>query len=298
MSELTVVEAVKHAYWELWAADRHLEVYERDLALARELSAGAAERYAAGTGGQPDALRADVERTHIATLVATTRLSREAAAARLNELLSRPPEEPLGTPLTPGPQHVPGPLDRLIALARTNRPELAARSAAVARGEDAVSLARRNYLPDFDLSFARFYNRDGRDGYGAIVGMTVPWPFLYRRSAALDEARARLDADRAMDRRAQDQVAAAVKTALSAVQSAATEHELLVATHVPQAEQAFAASREAYAAGKLDFTSLVDSLRMIEATHVEHYDAAAAFESAYASLEAAVGVELPREGRP
>src|SRR5204863_4740404 len=125
-------------------------VYERDLALARELSAGAAERYAVGTGAQPDVLRADVERTHVATRLVTTRLGRETATARLNELLSRSPEEPLGIPHDPAPRHVPGGLDRLLALARAHRPELAARAAAVARTEDAVALARRDYLPDFD----------------------------------------------------------------------------------------------------------------------------------------------------
>jgi outer membrane protein TolC len=299
LSELSVVEEVKQAYWDLWVAGRRLAVYERDLALARELAAGASARYAAGGGSQPEALRAQVEHTHIATRIVTGGLAREAALARLNELLSRDPEAPLGIPADPGPpaaSRIPGPLDRLIALARQHRPDLAARDAAVARDEEAVTLARRDYLPDFDLTFERFFNRDQRDGYGAIIGMTVPWPFLYRRRAALDEARARLASEQATHRRAEDQVAAAVKTALATMQAAAAEHELLAATHVPQAEQSFAAAREAYAAGRLDFTSLVDSLRMIEATHIEHYEAAAAFEKAYAALETAVGTELPREG--
>src|SRR5437899_2639504 len=115
MTELTVLESVKQAYWDLWLTDRHLAVYTRDLELARELAAGAAGRYAVGMGGQPDVLRAEVERTHIATRLVTTRLERERAAARLNELLSRGPEEPLGTPVDPGPAHLPGPLDRLLA---------------------------------------------------------------------------------------------------------------------------------------------------------------------------------------
>src|SRR5262249_6477915 len=113
MTELGVVEATKDAYWEIWSLDRRLEVFARDLDLAREPWAGAAARSAAGAGPQPAALRADVERTHIAPRLATTRLAREAALARLNELLSRPPDEPLGAPRDPGPQHVPGPLDRL-----------------------------------------------------------------------------------------------------------------------------------------------------------------------------------------
>ncbi len=298
MTELAVLEAVKEAYWDLWLADRHLAVYTRDLELARELAAGAAGRYAVGTGRQPDVLRAEVERTHIATRLVTTRLERERAAARLNELLSRGPEEPLGTPLDPGPAHLPGPLDRLIALAREHHPELAVRGAAVAREQDDVALARRGYLPDFDLTFERFYNRVGRDGYGAMIAMTLPLPFKYRRDAALDEAHARLAGEEAMRRRAEDRTAAAVKRSLAALEAAAAERELLAGTHLPQAEQSFAASREAYVAGNLDFTALVDSLRTIESTHLEHHEAAAAFEKAYAGLETAVGGELPREERP
>src|SRR5205809_36405 len=253
---------------------------------------------AAGMGGQPDVRRAAVERPHIGTRLVATRLERERAAAPLNELLSRGPEEPLGTPVDPGPAHLPGPLDRLIALARAHHPELAVRGAAVAREQDDVALARRSYLPDFDLTFERFYNRVGRDGYGAMIAMTLPLPFKYRRDAALDEAHARLASEEAMRRRAEDRTAAAVKRALAALEAAAAERELLAGTHLPQAEQSFAASREAYVAGNLDFTALVDSLRTIESTHLEHHEAAAAFEKAYASLETAVGGELPREERP
>src|SRR6266568_357329 len=203
MTELTVLESVKQAYWDLWLTDRHLAVYTRDLELARELAAGAAGRYAVGMGGQPDVLRAEVERTHIATRLVTTRLERERAAARL-----------------------PGPLDRLLALAREHHPELAVRGAAVAREKDDVTLARRSYLPDFDLTFERFYNRVGRDGYGAMIAMTLPLPFKYRRDAALDEAHARLAGEEAMRRRAEDRTAAAVKRALAALGAAAAEREL------------------------------------------------------------------------
>src|SRR5439155_1121977 len=82
---------------------------------------------------------------------------------------------------------------------------------------DDVALARRSYLPDFDLTFERFYNRVGRDGYGAMIAMTLPLPFKYRRDAALDEAHARLASEEAMRRRAEDRTAAAVKRALAAL---------------------------------------------------------------------------------
>ena len=47
--------------------------------------------------------------------------------------------------------------------------------------------------------------------------------------------------------------------------------------------------------GKVDFLSLIDSVRAIEAVHIEHIQAAADFEKAYADLERAVGTELPRK---
>ena len=76
--------------------------------------------------------------------------------------------------------HVPGPVDRLLTLARIHRPDLAVREAAIRRETDGVTLARRSYLPDFELSFSRFYNNDRRDGYGATS--EIPKCSLYTGS--------------------------------------------------------------------------------------------------------------------
>ena len=50
-----------------------------------------------------------------------------------------------------------------------------------------------------------------------------------------------------------------------------------------------------YQTGKVDFLSLIDSLRVVEQVHLEHIAAATDFEKAYADLEQAVGRELPRK---
>ncbi len=71
-------------------------------------------------------------------------------------------------------------------------------------------------------------------------------------------------------------------------------HDLLASTHVPQAEQAAKASEIGYETGKVDFLSLIDSLRALQAIHLEHVRASADFENAYADLERAVGSDLPR----
>jgi outer membrane protein TolC len=75
-------------------------------------------------------------------------------------------------------------------------------------------------------------------------------------------------------------------------------YRLFVGTHIPQAEEALRANEVGYQTGKVDFLSLIDSVRTIEMGHTEHIQAAANFEQAYADLERAVGVELPRESSP
>jgi outer membrane protein TolC len=50
----------------------------------------------------------------------------------------------------------------------------------------------------------------------------------------------------------------------------------------------------AYQTGKLDFLSLIDSVRAIESVHLEHVEAEASFEKAFADLERAVGGPLER----
>src|SRR2546427_2845278 len=101
-----------------------------------------------------------------------------------------------------------------------------------------------------------------------MIAMPLPPPFKSRRDAALDEAHARLAGEEAMRRRAEDRTAAAVKRALAALGVPAAQRGLLAPPHLPQAQQCFAAPREAYVAGHLDFTAPVDSLRTIEAPHL------------------------------
>jgi outer membrane protein TolC len=57
------------------------------------------------------------------------------------------------------------------------------------------------------------------------------------------------------------------------------------------------ASQIAYETGKIDFLSLIDSVRAIESVHLEHIQAEAEFQRAYADLGRAVGGRLSADIR-
>src|SRR5579885_2809783 len=265
---LDVITAVKRAYWGLWLAHATLAVDARDKELAARYAKIAENKYAVGTVAQSDVLRAQVELVHMANRLITDRLAVDTARAELNTLLSRPAGDPLGAPEEPPP------------------PRLDA--------DAAVRLAGLDYLPDFEFAVERFINHTGRDGVGGMAALTIPLAAKGKYDAARSEARARLAAAEAELRRTRDRVEREVEQAWLRVRAACVTHDLLASTHVPQAEQAAKASEIGYETGKVDFLSLIDSLRALQAIHLEHVRASADFENAYADLERAVGSDLPR----
>src|SRR5581483_897842 len=291
---LDVVHGVKRAYSDLWLEHEQLRVSGREKALVERFARIAEEKYAVGDVSQPDVLQAQLEVTRLSSRVTTQTLAIDVARAELNALLSRPADAPLGTPADEPRPTLDATVDALTELALANRPELAAHATAVAREEAAVRLARRDYYPDFELGVARFINDGQRDGFGGLVSVSIPLANKRKYDAGVDEARAKASAAEAELRRARDRVRRDVEQAFLRARTASLEHELFVRTHIPQAEQALRVTESAYEAGRIDFLRLVDSARAIEMAHLEHLEAAAAFEKAYADLERAVGTSLPR----
>lgn len=294
MTEVRTRTEVKKTYYDLWQVHQNLLVYSRDKELMAQFATIAEKKYAVGQVSQPDVLRAQVELTRLINRVTTQTLKLGEVRAMLNGLLSRPPEAPLGVP-----QDVPKPvvkqtLAELAELTLQTQPEIAARAVAINRNSAALALAQKAYFPDFEVYVERFINSGRKDGVGLIVSASIPLAYREKYDAGVAEARAQLNAGKADLRAAQDKALAEVKSALARAQTAAELINLFAQTHIPQAEQALASSRISYQTGKLDFLSLIDSLRVVEQVHVEHITAVADFEKAYADLERAVGQELPR----
>ena len=294
LAEVTTRAEVMKAYYDLWQVQQNLLIYSREKELMAQFATIAEKKYAVGQVSQPDVLRAQVELTRLITRVTTETLKMGEVKAMLNGLLSRPPEAPLGVPRdapTPGVRQT---LAELTELTLKSRPEIAAQAVAIDRDTTALALAQKAYFPDFEVYVERFFNSGRRDGVGVIFSATLPFAYREKYDAGVAEARARLNASRADLRAAQDTALAEVKRALVRAQTAVELVNLFTQTHILQAEQSLASSRLSYQTGKVDFLSLIDSLRVVEQVHLEHIGAAADFERAHAELERAVGQALPR----
>ncbi|MBI3770125.1 MAG: TolC family protein [Deltaproteobacteria bacterium] len=293
-TELDVVASITKAYYELWRIHRLIAVYSREKDLAQRVARIAEQKYGTSEVSQSDVLRAQVELTHLINRVHTETLSVRSAEAELRELLSRPGTDPFGIPEDPSPPRLTARLEDVTDVALAERPEIAAQRAAVSREEAAVRLSERARLPDFEFSVGRFENAHGRDGFGAMASVTLPIAQPGKYDAGVTEANARLSAQKADLRRAEDRIRREVGQTFVRAETALSQYELFTTTHIPQAEQALSVTESGYQTGAVDFLSLIDSLRQIEMVHTEHIEAQVEFEKAYADLERAVGRELPR----
>lgn len=294
VAQLDLTAEVKRAYYALWLTHQKRAILTRDKLVVERVARTTEQKYGIGEATQADALRAQVELTHMSIELNTAGLAIETAQAELNALLSRQPDEPLGVPEDPPMQALDASAETLTDLAMQRRPELAAQRAAIAGERSGVELAQLERRPDFEFSVGRFVNYGRSDGFGAMASVTVPFVYNGKYDARTAEARAKLAGAEAELRRWQDRVRREVAQAYARARTAALQHGLARGTHIPQAEQALRVTESAYQAGSADFLSLLDTLRNLETIHIQHVEAEAALGTATADLERAVGGELPQ----
>lgn len=291
---LEVVAAVTRAFSDLWLAYERLDVLTREKALVERLTHVVEERYGTSEATQADVLRAQVELTHLANRLQTERLTISQARAELAALLSRDSRSLSGRPEPLAAPALGLNTEDVVLRALEERPDVQAQEQVVAREESALKLAERNRYPDFEVSLGRFVNTDARDGFGAMVSMTLPIFNGAKYDAGIGEANARLRAAQAERQRVKDRVRREVEQAYLRAQTALLQYELFTKTHIPQAEQALRVTESGYQTGEVPFLDVIDTLRSIQSVHLDHVMAQAEFEKAYADLEQAAGVELPR----
>jgi len=295
--EREVAAQVKSAYYEVFLAHKAIEVHHRQVAFLKEFFEIANARFRAGKGAQVDVLKSAVERSKLENELPVLEQQRETAKAKLNVLLNRAPQSPLGEltepigPAEPGKRPA---LEELQQMAVQSRPELRAVDLEIARSRTATALAQKQYYPDFNVMVERYQNFGARDGFGGMVTMTLPFSFWTKPKydAGVREAAANQDTAKAAYEALKNQVLFEVKDLLAKIEAAEKMVTLYRTTVIPQAQQTMESARASYQAGKTEFLALLDAQRAIKDFQLDYYRSLTTFEQRRAELERAVGREL------
>lgn len=287
---------VAMAFYELYAADRQIEVMRKTLRLLEDFERVARAMYGAGTGRQSDVLRANVEIARMEADIAKKEAMRKVAAARLNGLLDRPAATPVASPVLPDlPADVPG-RDTLRGWAEESRPMLEKGKTGVGRADARVELAKKQIWPDLTVGL-QYGQRDRGMGTermgGAVVGFSIPIFASGRQMKLRDEAaamRVMAQADLAEMRASVD---AEIGELLAELERARTLIDLYDTTVIPQAEANVESSFSSYRVGSVDFMTLVDAQMTVNRYEQEYYGLLGDYGTTISKLETAVGRELP-----
>jgi outer membrane protein TolC len=168
-----VVKDVMRAYADLAVARRAIDIHLASVDLLQFADVSTI-KYAAGRSAQQDVLKAVTEVSKLHEDLVMHEESAAAAAARLNTLLDRDPQVPIGPLDEPREQVTLPSSDELQRLAIDTHPELRAVHLGVERAQAALAVVNREYKPDFFVGGGYMLMPREAGAWTASVGMT--WP--------------------------------------------------------------------------------------------------------------------------
>ena len=290
-----VVTDVMRAYADLVIARRAAETHLASVDVLRQLADASTLKYSAGRSSQHDVVKSVVELSRLHEDLVMHGESAAMAAARLNTLLDRDPQTPVGRLDEPREEIVLPASADLQRLAVDRQPELRGAQAGLERAQAALAVINREYKPDFFVGGGYMLMPREAGAWTAAAGITwpnAPWA-RGRLDAQKSEATVNVEAATAQTRVVERQIRQAVHEAYVRVQAAGQRAALLRTTILPQSEQTLEVSRVAYQADRVDFLSLIDNQRALLDARLSYYRALSDRELALADLSRAIGVDLP-----
>jgi outer membrane protein TolC len=314
-----IVRDVRDAYYELAFIDRALEIVERNQGVLVTLIRVTEERYGVGAAGQQDVLKARVEASRLAETAVSLAEQRRTALARLNALLDRPSETPIDATAIParvvsaalgdsanetrfvsaalGARAADSPLPALLELqemAAHENPELLEHEALIAVQAARVDVARRDALPDFDVSVQ--YGQ--RSGYPDMVTATISIPIPIHRGRKQDHvvtaAGSELAALQAEHHEKQNELRADVARLVSDLERRRAQLALYTKAVLPQSRASLASATASYQVGRIEFLTVLHDQATLFTYETEYFRALTDFAKTLAELELVVGEEVVR----
>src|SRR6184192_4022853 len=293
--QLDVIAKARATYFQLANAYDHLEINSKNLTSLKQIADISRSRYETGLESAANVLVAKTDYSKLLEARRDLERSLSDAQSQLNTLMNRDAFASIGAPVAASINEANLSLNGLRGITLAQRPEVQMARAKVDSEHAKLQLARRAWIPDPALMVKGQRYNDASQAvseFDAGVSFTVPWANPGKYSAGVREAHENIGAAEYGLDREQKEALRLLRDQLEKIETAHHHVELFRDKLVPQARQAFEATRLSYESGKatfLDWISAQRNVRDIEATGREHL---ADYQVAVAELEAVIGAEL------
>ena len=292
--ERDIVARVRKAFVEYASMTRHLAIHTEHVQILSELEKISDAKFRNGVVSQQDVLKPQLELVMLRNELIDDAQKIESAQAMLNELLARPSDAPLGPPRALDSEELALDFKALGNQAMTARAEIRAaelRARAAATGADAAQ--RESDWPEITLGAEAMQMPGEPDAWSAMLGVNLPW-LTGKHQAETRKMRAMQRAEEIAVEGVRNRVRAEVRDAFLRVDAARRSVALFKGELVPKSRQGVEVSRTSYEKDKASFLDVLDAERSLRDVKLDHTRALAAYASALADLERAVGADLRR----
>jgi cobalt-zinc-cadmium efflux system outer membrane protein len=289
---------VRKGFYDLLRTSDELKIHDEQTGIAKQGLEAARIKYSVGKVPQQDVLKAQVALSKLIEHLVMLEQDVELGRSTLNTLLGRNPELPIEVT---GEHQLPAQLPSVNALeqsALTNRPELAARSAAITQAQDQLKLARKSYTPDFSANVGYMLMPVGsehRNNYMIEGSMSLPWLNHRKHDSEIIEAQSGVSEQQAEFEAVRFVVFQQIQDALVRARASKKLVDLYQNILRPQTEAALRSTVIAYANDRTDILNLLDSQNTALEVDYSYFRALAEFEQCMAELELAVGAPVARK---
>jgi cobalt-zinc-cadmium efflux system outer membrane protein len=284
---------VRRAYVRAAAAEAEAAALAEATDVFRRVEQSGQVRFAEGDISEFARQRLQVERARYENLLAEAQLNLATAGRDLAILLasdSMGAEPFLLLPAAPpGAQSVPSaaiPLDAAL-LGAADRADVRAAALELEAAQARLGLQRRKRIPDLTLTGGY---KDQADGFrGAVIGVSLPLPFLDRNTGRIEEAQAELATAEARRALALRRAEADIRGAWEAYRSLSARIELLNRDLLVGSASLLQTAQVSYAEGEMSLIELLDAADAYRAAREATTRLLSHYLTAFYDLQRAMG---------
>lgn len=290
-TERFVISRLKQAFHKLHHAGESIDVMRRSQNVLSNLIQLSEVRYSAGKAMQQEIFRAQSQLAVMETRIVRMQQDADMATAEINAILHRPVDAPLARPSSIQPVPIQASVEQLTAAAEASSPAIAREQKMAEARQLGVSLARKNFRPDFAVS-GGYYNMGSMPPmYEARLDIKLP-AWKSKNEAALTEQVESLEQARRSYEAVTHDARRRVKELYITAQTSWRLLQLYQDSVMPQTELATASSLASYETGAVDSTQVLMNLMTRFEQEERFHEEMLNYFNAVIGLEEITGMEL------
>ncbi len=290
--EIKLIQMVKEAYYDLYFVYKSIEITEKNKMTLKDFVNVAEAKYAVGKGLQQDVLKAQVGLSRTIDELIRLEKERQSAEARLNVLMNRLPQSPLGKPKDIKMTSFNFAIEELQSIAEENRPLLKGLKRMIERYKAAYNLAKLEYYPNFDVGVSVGQEGDSMNYLSGKISMNIPLWYKTKQDRKIAEESYNVNSLTHRYNAAKNEIFLKIKEIIAEEEKGRKLIELFSTGIIPQASQTVDSAMLAYQVNKVDLFNLLDNQIILFNYQIQYEKVLTDYEKKLAELEAVVGKKL------